>query len=103
MSVSSRCMVIDSLAGESTERGRNAQVNSSANFSRVSAGVTFRTRGNHARMERSRLLLDLMPAVGWTTDRELRFTTSLGGGLRWLGLEDDQVVGLSLAEYLGEG
>ncbi|MBX7102563.1 MAG: PAS domain S-box protein [Gemmataceae bacterium] len=48
----------------------------------------------------SRLLLDQMPAVIWTIDRDLRFTSSQGRGLRDLGLLPDEVVGLSLFQYL---
>jgi PAS domain S-box-containing protein len=48
-----------------------------------------------------RLLLERMPAVVWTTDRNLRFTYSTGGGLASLGLGSDQltVVGTSLYSY----
>jgi PAS domain S-box-containing protein len=44
-----------------------------------------------------------VPAVLWTTDEELRFTSSLGAGLSALGLAPNQVVGLSLEQYLGAG
>jgi PAS domain S-box-containing protein len=40
-----------------------------------------------------------MPAVLWTTDTELRFTSSLGMGLSTLGLQSNQVVGLTLYDY----
>ncbi len=49
--------------------------------------------------ERLRLLVEQLPAVIWTTDRELRFTTSQGAGLVGLGLRPNQVVGLNLHEY----
>jgi PAS domain S-box-containing protein len=48
---------------------------------------------------RFRLMLDQIPAVVWTTDTELRFTSSLATGLRSLGLEPNEVVGLSLFDY----
>jgi PAS domain S-box-containing protein len=44
-----------------------------------------------------------VPAVLWTTDEELRFTSSLGAGLSALGLAANQVVGLSLEQYFGAG
>jgi PAS domain S-box-containing protein len=47
-----------------------------------------------------RLLLDAIPAVIWTTDRDLHFTSSAGGGLENLALLPDQVVGTSLYGYL---
>lgn len=48
---------------------------------------------------RLRLLVEQMPAVLWSTDRELRFTQSQGAGLASLGLRQNQMVGLSLFEY----
>ena len=51
--------------------------------------------------ERLRLLIGQMPAVLWTTDRELRFTSSVGGGLESLGLGPGEVVGKTLFEYFG--
>src|SRR6187455_1044790 len=48
-----------------------------------------------------RLLADRAPIVLWTTDRELRFTSSAGGGLARLGLQGNQVVGTLVAEYFG--
>jgi len=41
-----------------------------------------------------------MPAVVWSLDRQLRFTSSLGGGLSRLGLEPNEVVGMRLQEYM---
>lgn len=49
---------------------------------------------------RSRLLLEQLPAVVWSVDCDLRFTSSQGRGLRELNLLPDQVVGLTLFEYL---
>ncbi len=46
-----------------------------------------------------RTLLDQMPGFLWTVDRELRFTSSLGAALRALGLQPNQVVGMTLFEY----
>jgi|SRR5579875_529104 len=48
---------------------------------------------------RLRVLIEQLPAIVWTTDRELRFTSSLGAGLARLGLKPNEVVGLSLYEY----
>ena len=50
---------------------------------------------------RLRLMVEQIPAVMWTTDEQLRFTTSVGSGLAVLGLAPDQVVGIPLADYLG--
>jgi len=46
-------------------------------------------------------LVEQMPAIAWTTDRELRFTSSVGGGLAGVGLSPGEVVGRTLQEYLG--
>jgi PAS domain S-box-containing protein len=50
---------------------------------------------------RLRVAIQQVPAVLWTTDEELRFTSSLGAGLSELGLAPNQVVGMSLEQYLG--
>ena len=52
---------------------------------------------------RLRVAIQQVPAVLWTTDEELRFTSSLGAGLSALGLAPNQVVGMSLEQYLGAG
>jgi PAS domain-containing protein len=46
-----------------------------------------------------RILVDQLPAVFWTTDADLRFTSSLGAGLARLGLGPNQVVGMTLFEF----
>ena len=53
----------------------------------------------HRSEGRLRMVLDQVPAVLWTTDTDLRFTSSAGAGLAALGLEPGQVVGLSLFKY----
>jgi PAS domain-containing protein len=46
-----------------------------------------------------RTLVDQFPAAFWTTDAELRFTSSLGAGLAGLGLGPNQLVGTTLFEF----
>ncbi len=46
-----------------------------------------------------RILCGQLPAILWTTDRELCFTSSVGAGLHDLRLEPGQVVGRRLADY----
>lgn len=53
------------------------------------------------REHRLRLLVGQVPAVLWTTDTELVFTSSVGSGLGTLGLEPEQVVGTDLFAYFG--
>lgn len=48
---------------------------------------------------RLRLLVGQLPAVLWTIDKDLRFTSALGAGLARLRLKPNQIVGLSLPEY----
>ncbi len=48
---------------------------------------------------RLRLMTEQMPAILWTTDSELRFTSSLGAGLGGLGLKPNEKVGVSLYEF----
>lgn len=45
------------------------------------------------------LVMEQLPAVLWTVDRDLRFTSSLGAMLPKLNLRQDQVVGISLFDY----
>jgi PAS domain S-box-containing protein len=49
-----------------------------------------------ARLE---VMIENMPAVLWTTDLNLRFTSSAGAGLKALGLRKNETVGKSLFEY----
>ncbi len=51
--------------------------------------------------ERLRLLTEQVPAVIWTTDRELRLTHATGAGLSSVGLWPNQMVGRRLEEFLG--
>ena len=53
-------------------------------------------RASEAKLQ---LLMEQIPAVVWTTDSELRFTSSLGAALANIGLRPDQVVGMTLFEY----
>ena len=48
----------------------------------------------------SRGLLDQVPALLWTTDGRLRFTSALGRGLLALGLGPNQIVGASVSDFL---
>jgi len=49
--------------------------------------------------EHLRILLEQLPAVTWTVDADLRFTSSSGAALAALGLRQGEVVGKSLFEY----
>lgn len=62
--------------------------------------MDFSHTGRAPGTESHRLLLEQMPAVVWTADRDLRFTSSTGRGLEDLGLEPGEVVGLPVAEFV---
>ena len=49
--------------------------------------------------ERLRLMMEQMGAILWTTDNDLRFTSSQGAKLEALNLHPDQIVGRTLCEY----
>lgn len=49
---------------------------------------------------RLRLLLEQVPCILWTMDTNLRFTSSRGAGLAAVKLLPDEIVGMTLAEYL---
>jgi two-component system, cell cycle sensor histidine kinase and response regulator CckA len=55
-----------------------------------------RARESEARL---RVLIEQLPAVLWTVDKNLRFTRAEGSGLARLGLKPNQVVGMTLSEY----
>jgi two-component system, cell cycle sensor histidine kinase and response regulator CckA len=55
-----------------------------------------RARESEARL---RLLIEQLPAVLWTVDKNLRFTRAEGSGLARLGLKPNQIVGMTLSEY----
>ena len=46
------------------------------------------------------LISDQLPAILWTTDLQLRFTSMLGRGLNELNLHPDQLVGTTLFDFL---
>ncbi|HVR71075.1 MAG TPA: EAL domain-containing protein [Vicinamibacteria bacterium] len=56
-----------------------------------------RRRGE--RDARLRLLVEQLPAIVWSTDLELRVTSSLGGGLKGLRLRPHPLAEMSLSEY----
>jgi PAS domain S-box-containing protein len=48
-----------------------------------------------------KVLVDQMPAVLWSVDRDLRFTSFMGAGLAGIGQESGQFIGLTLYDYFG--
>jgi PAS domain-containing protein len=46
-----------------------------------------------------RVLVDQLPAVFWTTNESLTFTSALGSGLSALGLGPNQIVGMTVQDF----
>lgn len=61
---------------------------------REEAGATLEEKESHLR-----LVAGQMPAVVWSTDRDLKLTSSMGKALGAMGQRPDQFVGVSLFEY----
>jgi PAS domain S-box-containing protein len=53
----------------------------------------------HEGRARLAVMIERMPAVLWTTDKELRYTSSMGSGLDSLGVKSGGLTGKTLAEY----
>lgn len=51
--------------------------------------------------EKLRVLLDQLPGVLWSADENLKISLSVGAGLPHLGLVADQLVGMTLQQYVG--
>ena len=49
---------------------------------------------------RLRLVVSQLPAIVWSTDKQLRYTSHMGAGLRALGVEPNQMVGQSVHEFV---
>jgi PAS domain S-box-containing protein len=66
--------------------------------------ITDRKKAEEALHEsdaRQRLLLEQMPAILYSTDTELLFTSGVGAGLRALNLRPNELSGTSITAYLG--
>ena len=53
-----------------------------------------------SRKQQLRQMLDQLPLMTWSVDSDLRITSSYGSSLKLVELENDQLVGVSLADYL---
>ncbi|HUO35160.1 MAG TPA: CHASE4 domain-containing protein [Candidatus Acidoferrum sp.] len=58
-------------------------------------------RERHEGRARLQIMMEKMPAVLWTTDADLRFTSSMGSGLEALGVRGPEMLGRSLFDYFG--
>jgi PAS domain S-box-containing protein len=45
------------------------------------------------------VMIERMPAVLWTTDKDLRFTSGMGAGLEALGLKNGELIGVRLFDH----
>ena len=83
--------VIRDAGGEITgilEIGRELSLSSSAKS------------GNTPGETQLRMLVEQMPVVLWTTDRQLRITSNWGSGLRFSNIRPGELVGQTVYEYL---
>lgn len=62
--------------------------------------VTRSREGVRQRDERLAFLLGQMPAILWTMDRQLKFTSGLGAGLTKLGLQPNQLAGVPIGSFI---
>jgi PAS domain S-box-containing protein len=53
----------------------------------------------HEGRTRLAVLMERMPAILWTTDKNLRYTSAVGAGLETLGLRSGELTGQTLFEY----
>ncbi|HEV2206055.1 MAG TPA: CHASE4 domain-containing protein [Candidatus Acidoferrales bacterium] len=53
---------------------------------------------DHGRV-RLAMIVEKMPAVLWTMDKDLRFTSSIGAGLERIGQRPNQTVGVTIEDY----
>jgi len=53
----------------------------------------------HEGRARLAVMIERMPAVLWTTDKDLRYTSSMGAGLESLGMKSGGLTGKTLTEY----
>jgi PAS domain S-box-containing protein len=53
----------------------------------------------HETLSRINLITEQLPAIIWTVDKNLEFTSSIGVGLRKLNLMQNEVIGKSMFEY----
>jgi PAS domain S-box-containing protein len=58
-------------------------------------------RARHEKNEQFRVMVSEMPICVWSTDRDLRLTTSAGAALRRFNVRTDELVGQSLPDYVG--
>jgi PAS domain S-box-containing protein len=54
---------------------------------------------HHQGRTRLGVMIERMPVVLWTTDKQLRFTSAIGAGLEPLGLRSNELTGKTLFEY----
>src|SRR5437660_117736 len=78
--------------GESVRDGKHI-------FTGICRDISERRRAEEKLRGQETRLLEQMPAVLWTTDMDLRITSSAGAGLAALDWHPDQMVGISLIEF----
>ena len=65
----------------------------------VVASTDLKSKNTDVFYQEMRLLMEQLPQILWTTDGDLRFTSTTGAGLEGLHLKPNQLVGMTLFEY----
>ena len=65
----------------------------------LKAPKTITAESHKGEDQEMRLLMEQLPQVLWTTDRELRFTSSSGAALSSRALKPNEIIGMTLFEY----
>ncbi len=85
-------------AEEQVRKRTNEVERANLKLEALAARVTANLDESEARF---RAVLDQVPGIVWTADRDLVIQSSRGSALSTLGLETDEVVGLTLQQFLG--
>lgn|GEM_PF-966736 len=73
-------------------------------YQAIGIEITERKRVEEALREnetRLRMLTNQIPAILWSIDNNLRFTSSVGSGLKRLGLKPNEIIGVTLHKFFG--
>ena len=89
------------LRGVTFAGGREGSLQTDVDTTRVvESGISVLVR---PAFDSVRVLVDQLPAVVWTTNENLTFTSAVGAGLTSVGLGPNQIVGMSLHDFFPEG